>query len=50
MLEKDKSNCYKRDNRLVNAAIKMMKTAKEDNSQIQELAAKKLYKASSIYK
>jgi transposase len=46
---RDKSNCEKRDPRLVNAAVNMLKNAKEDNSEVQKAAAKKLYGASSIY-
>jgi hypothetical protein len=38
----------KRDQRLVKAAIEMLKNAKQDKSEIQKKAAIKLYKASGI--
>lgn len=50
MFNKDKSGCYTRDTRLVNAAVNMRKSAKEDNSKTQNDAARKLYKSSSVYK
>jgi hypothetical protein len=36
----------KRNEHLVKAAVKMLKTAKEDKSEVQKAAARKLYKAS----
>jgi hypothetical protein len=49
MFKTDKSGCYTRDERLVKAAVEMKKTAKKDNSKVQENAARKLYKSSSVY-
>jgi len=48
MFVRDKSNALKRDERLVKKAVKVFKTAKEDNSDVQKEAARKIYKASFV--
>ena len=47
---KDKSGYENRHGGLVKKAVEVLKDAKEDNSKVQEKAARNLYKASSIYK
>jgi hypothetical protein len=49
MAEKDKSGYYKRHEGLVKKAVEIKKDANKDNSKIQNDAARKMYKASSLY-